>query len=80
MLYLYTSFRFCTFTTFNIIKMQAQFICYKPIFVDLELRYKLTKVIRLLIKNNNISKPINPTQPETKHFKFYWVRGNCGFY
>ena len=25
-------------------------------------------------------KPINPTQPEAKRFKFYQVRGNCGFY
>ena len=31
--------------------MQAQFICYKLIFMNLELKYKLTKcLIRLLVK------------------------------
>ena len=64
--------------------MQAQFIFYKPKFVNLELRHKLTKVlIRLLVKKKkykNKIKLINPTQPEAEHFKFYWVEGNLEFY
>ena len=67
MLYLSKSFivlRFYTFTTFNTIKMEAQFIYYKPKFMNLELKYKLTRVlIRLLVKKKytNKIKPTNPT-------------------
>ena len=54
------------FAIFNIIKMQAQFICYKLKFVNLESRYKFTEA--------------NPTQPDAKYFKLYYVEGNHGFY
>ena len=57
--------------------MQAQFICYKLIFVNLELRHKLTKrLIRLLIKKkkNQADQP-NLTQLEIEYFKFYCVGG-----
>ena len=52
--------------------------------MKLELRYKLTRVlIRLLVKNTkqkNQGDQSNPTQPEAKHLKFYWVGENHGFY
>ena len=52
--------------------MQAQFICYKPIFVNLDLRHKLTKgFIRLLLKKKIQADQPNATQPEAEHFKFY---------
>ena len=51
------------FTIFNITKIQAQFISYIPKFVNLELRYKLTRVlIRILVKNKKI-KSSRLTQP-----------------
>ena len=54
MLYIYKSFIFYTFIISNIIKIQAQFICYKLIFVNLELRHKLLKnLIKLLVKKKN---------------------------
>ena len=44
--------------------MQAQFICYKLIFVNLELRNKVAKgLIRPLVKKKKKIKLINPTQP-----------------
>ena len=62
--------------------MQTQFICYKPKVVNLKLRYKLIRIlIKLLVKKYKTKiKPINPTQPEVEHFKFYWVEGNPKFY
>ena len=51
--------------------MQIQFICYKPKFVNLELRYKCTRVlIRLLVKNTKIksSRSTQPNGPNTLTF------------
>ena len=54
------------FVIFNITNMQAQFICYKPKFVNLESRYKFTEA--------------NSTQPDVEYFKLYYVERNHRFY
>ena len=47
--------------------MQVQFITHEPIFVNLELRYKLIKgLIKILVKKNkNQADQPNPTQGRT---------------
>ena len=62
--------------------MQASFICYKPKFVNLELKTKTYKSLNKTFskKYKNKIKSINPTQFKTEHIKFYWVRENCWFH
>ena len=49
--------------------MRVQFICYKTIFVNIDLRNKLTKgLIKLLYKKKKKiqADQLNPTQPNTR--------------
>ena len=65
--------------------MQTQFIYYKLIFVNLDLKHKLTKCVTRLLyifiykKKNQTDQP-NLTQHEAERFKFYLDRENCVFY
>ena len=59
--------------------MQIQFICYKPKFMNLELRYKLTRVlIRLLIKiRNKKYKNRMSINPSVNTVHYVYIFKNC---